>query len=65
MTIETELKFIASKEAVTRLAERLNSCPGQHFEPARWQTSILKRLTTSCVAGIWGYASVALITTMR
>ena len=33
MTIETELKFIASKEAVTRLAERLNGCPGQHFEP--------------------------------
>ena len=33
MTIETELKFIASKEAVTRLAERLNGCPGQHFAP--------------------------------
>ncbi len=33
MTIETELKFIASKDAAARLTEQLNRWPNQHFAP--------------------------------
>ncbi len=33
MTIETELKFIASTQGASQLAERLNRWPHQHFAP--------------------------------